>query len=66
MNDRIMDKKIKIQITLPSPLVEKIDKETQVNYTNKSRWFEKIVNFYFENKDIKEIKRNKKIINLDI
>jgi metal-responsive CopG/Arc/MetJ family transcriptional regulator len=59
------EKKSKIQITLPSDLIQRIEEDISETYTNKSLWFEKIVNYYFENKD-KGMAKSKKVIELEI
>lgn len=61
--EKEMDKKIKVQLTLPSSLVDKIVQETNENYMNKSKWIEMVVRFYF---NYKEKKGNRKKIDLDI
>lgn len=53
------ERKIKIQITLPKKLGDQIDQELLQNYTNKSLFFEKVLNIYFEQKN--SFVRKKKI-----
>lgn len=61
-----MSKKVKVQITLPESTVAKIDQDIRDGYTNRSLWFERIVNLYFENKDSKNVAKKKKVIDLEI
>ena len=60
------EKRIKIQLTLPKDIVEKIEKETSENFMSMSLWFEKITRQYFEEQTKTSQSMNKKVIELDI
>lgn len=53
-------KKIKVQITLPEPIVSEIEEECKKTYLTKSAWFLKIVEIELAKK------KGKKVIELDI
>lgn len=55
---------VKIQITLPLEVSEKIDKEIKESYTKKSLWFLKIIEEHFNNKE--KNPALKKVIKLEI
>jgi metal-responsive CopG/Arc/MetJ family transcriptional regulator len=55
------DKKVKVQITLPEEIIEKIEEEIKKSYLSKSSWFLKLAQAYFEQKN----KSSKKVIELD-
>jgi metal-responsive CopG/Arc/MetJ family transcriptional regulator len=59
-------KRIKIQLTLPKDLVEKIEKETSENFTNMSLWFEKVIRQYFDENSKATNETKKKLLELDI
>ena len=59
-------KRLKIQLTLPKDLVEKIEKETSENFTNMSLWFEKVLRQYFDEHSKTPHRTNKKLLELDI
>lgn len=46
-------KQVKVQISLPTEIVEKINEEIKGSYQSKSGWFLKIVKDYFDNKKTK-------------
>ena len=52
-------RQVKVQISLPVELVEKIEEEIKNAYLTKSGWFLKIVKDYFD------AKKSKKLIKLD-
>lgn len=58
-------KRIKIQLTLPTDIVILIEKETSESYTSLSLWFEKILRQHFEEHN-KTYRGAKKQIELDI
>jgi metal-responsive CopG/Arc/MetJ family transcriptional regulator len=60
------EKRIKIQLTLPKDIVEKVEKETSDNFMSMSLWFEKITRQYFEEKTKASQIMKKKVIELDI
>lgn len=55
---------VKIQITLPKGVVEKIESEVRSTYTKKSMWFLMLVEEYFKNKENRQ--GSKAIIKLDL
>ncbi|MGV8949162.1 MAG: hypothetical protein ACOH2E_07375 [Candidatus Paracaedibacter sp.] len=59
-------KRLKIQLTLPKDLVEKIQKETSENFTNMSLWFEKVLCQYFDEQPKTQHETKKKLLELDI
>ena len=64
--DFMAEKRIKIQLTLPNDIVEKIKKETSDNFMNISLWFEKVTRQYFEEQTKASQTMKKKVIDLDI
>lgn len=57
----------KVQITLPTYIVEKIEVDLKKTYLPRSDWFLKVVEEYFSNRNEQsEGKNSKKIIDLDI
>jgi len=59
-------KRLKIQLTLPKDLVEKIEKETSENFTSMSLWFEKVLRQYFDEQSKTPQGTKKKLLELDI
>lgn len=60
------EKRIKIQLTLPKDIFEKIEKETSDNFMSMSLWFEKVTRQYFEEQTKASQSMKKKVIELDI
>ena len=60
------EKRIKIQLTLPKDIVEKVEKETSDNFMSISLWFEKVTRQYFEEQTKASQSMKKKVIELDI
>jgi metal-responsive CopG/Arc/MetJ family transcriptional regulator len=60
------EKRIKIQVTLPKDIAEKIEKEVSDNFMSMSSWFEKFIRQYFEEQTKTSQAMKKKVIELDI
>jgi metal-responsive CopG/Arc/MetJ family transcriptional regulator len=63
MQTRQSEKKsVKVQITLPEDIVQKIEEDIKESYSSKSFWFLKIINEHYEQKE----KKKKNFISLNI
>ena len=60
------EKRIKIQLTLPKNIVEKVEKELSDNFMSMSLWFEKITRHHFEEQTKASQSMKKKVIELNI
>ncbi len=58
-------KSLKVQITLPKELVDKIDEDAKAGFVKRSAWFERAARMYFENNTERK-KIRPKTLDLDI